>query len=56
MEIEKDLEGLVHISELDLESEQKLEDVYKPGDKIETAVVKIDEVERKIGLSLKKKE
>ncbi|MBU3912389.1 MAG: 30S ribosomal protein S1 [Candidatus Omnitrophica bacterium] len=54
VEIEKDLEGLVHISEFDLESEQKLEDVYKPGDKIETVVIKIDEVERKIGLSLKK--
>ncbi|MBU0759358.1 MAG: 30S ribosomal protein S1 [Candidatus Omnitrophica bacterium] len=56
VEIDKDLEGLVHISELDLEPEQKLEEVYKPGDKIEAVAIKVDEVERKIGLSLKKKE
>lgn len=56
VEIEKDLEGLVHISELDLGPEQKLEDMYKVEDKVEAVVIKIDEVERKIGLSLKKKE
>ncbi|MFH1854653.1 MAG: 30S ribosomal protein S1 [Candidatus Omnitrophota bacterium] len=56
VEIEKDLEGLVHISELELEPEQKIEDAYKVDDKVETAVIKVDEVERKIALSLKKKE
>lgn len=55
-EIEKDLEGLVHISELELEPEQKLEDIYKVGDNVEGVIIKVDEVERKIGLSLKKKE
>ncbi len=54
--IEKDLEGLVHISELELEPSQKLEDVYKVGDKVKTVVIKMDDSERKIGLSLKKKE
>ncbi len=55
VEIEKDLEGLVHISESGLEGSQKLEDHYKVGDKLEAVVVKTDEVEKKIGLSLKKK-
>src|SRR3989338_1226549 len=54
VELEKDLEGLVHISELELDSSQKVEDRYKVGDKIETVVIKIDETERKIGLSIKK--
>lgn len=55
VEIEKDLEGLVHISELDLEPSQKLEETYNVGDKVTAVVIKMDEVERKIGLSLKKK-
>ncbi|MEE8317550.1 MAG: 30S ribosomal protein S1 [Candidatus Omnitrophota bacterium] len=53
--IEKDLEALVHISELELDPSQKLEDSYKVGDKIKAVVIKMDEGERKIGLSLKKK-
>lgn len=56
VEIEKNLEGLVHISELDLDSSQKLEDCYKVGDKVKAIVIKVDEAERKVGLSLKKKE
>jgi len=56
VELEKDLEGLVHVSELDIEPSQKLEDFYKVGDKIEAVVIKMDEAERKIGLSVKKKE
>lgn len=56
VEIEKDLEGLVHISELDLTPEQKIENTYNVGDKVEIVVIKVDEAERKIGLSLKKKE
>lgn len=56
VEMEKDLEGLVHISELELEASQKLEDTYKVEDKVQAIVIKVDEAERKIGLSLKKKE
>lgn len=56
VEIEKELEGLVHVSELELEPSQKLEDAYKVGDKVHAIVIKVDEPERKIGLSLKKKE
>jgi len=56
VEIEKDLEGLIHISESGIEASDKLEDHYKVGDKVEAVVVKMDEVEKKIGLSLKKKQ
>jgi small subunit ribosomal protein S1 len=56
VEMEKDLEGLVHISELGFGPEDKIEEHYKLGDKLELVVIKMDEVERKIGLSVKKKE
>ena len=54
VELEKDLEGLVHISELDVEPSSNLEERYKVGDKITAIVIKIDDVERKIRLSMKK--
>jgi len=56
VELEKELEGLVHVSELGLEPSQKLEEIYKVDDKVTAIVAKVDETERKIGLSLKKKE
>ena len=54
VELEKDLEGLVHISELDVEPSGNLEEAYKPGDKITAIVIKVDDLERKIRLSIKK--
>ncbi|MFH1478987.1 MAG: 30S ribosomal protein S1 [Candidatus Omnitrophota bacterium] len=54
VDLEEDLKGLVHISELELEPSKTLEESYKVGDKVEVIVIKIDDVERKIGLSLKK--
>jgi small subunit ribosomal protein S1 len=53
IEIEKDLEGLVHISELGLEPDRKIENSFKVGDRVNAIVIKVDEVDRKIGLSLK---
>lgn len=54
VELEKDLEGLVHISELDVEQPLNLEELYKAGDKISAIVIKVDDLERKIRLSIKK--
>ena len=54
VELEKDLEGLVHISELDSEHSGNLEELYKAGDKITAIVIKVDDLERKIRLSIKK--
>ncbi|MDP2911850.1 MAG: 30S ribosomal protein S1 [Candidatus Omnitrophota bacterium] len=54
VEMERDLEGLVHISELDMEPSGNLEELYKVGDKITAVVIKVDDLERKIRLSIKK--
>ncbi len=51
VEIAKDVEGLMHLSELDLGPSEKLDDRYHVGDKLRAQVIKLDEIERKIGLS-----
>jgi len=53
VEIEKELEGLVHITEINLEPTMKIEDSFKVGDKVKAKVIKIDNDQRKIGLSMK---
>lgn len=53
VELEKDLEALIHISELDQGPSGNLEESYKVGDKVKAIVIKVDELERKIGLSAK---
>jgi small subunit ribosomal protein S1 len=53
IELSEGVEGLAHISEVDRESGQSLEDMYSPGDPIRTRIIKIDTVDRKIGLSVR---
>lgn len=53
VEIEKDLEGLVHISEIPLAEGEKLEEKFKVGDEVKARVLKVDSIQHKIGLSLK---
>src|SRR3989338_4326653 len=53
VEIDKDVEGLLHISETDLPSAQGLEAAYPVGKKVQARVVKIDLSSRKIALSTK---
>lgn len=53
VEIEKDVEGLLHISETDLSSPQLLETTYPIGKKVQARIVKIDLPQRKIALSTK---
>ena len=53
VEIAPDVEGLMHLSELDLSPNEKLDDRYHVGDRIRAQVIKLDELERKIGLSNK---
>jgi small subunit ribosomal protein S1 len=53
LEIEKGIEGLIHISEL---SEERVEDIRtfaSVGDALETKIIHLDPRERKIGLSIK---
>ncbi|HED65788.1 MAG TPA: 30S ribosomal protein S1 [Planctomycetes bacterium] len=51
VKLEEDLEGLLHISELADHKIESPEEVVKPGMKIEVRVIRVDEEERKIGLS-----
>jgi small subunit ribosomal protein S1 len=54
VELEDDLEGLLHISEL---ADQKIEtpqDVVQPGQDVEVKILRVDVEDRKIGLSLKR--
>jgi len=56
VELEDDLEGLLHVSEL---ADHKVEDPHsevKIGDKLLVKILRVDAVERKIGLSKKRAE
>ncbi len=53
VELTEGIEGLVHVSEVDLESGQRLDQVYQPGMSLPVRVIKLDSPERKIGLSVK---
>jgi len=54
VELEKDLEGLLHISEVELGPEEKLDGKFKVGDEIDVKILRVDGVQKKIALSMKK--
>ena len=54
VELEEDLEGLLHISELADHKVENPQDVVKPGEAVEVKILRVDIEERKIGLSLKR--
>ncbi|MNJ98440.1 30S ribosomal protein S1 [compost metagenome] len=53
VELESDIEGLIHISELTTDKINTVEDFAKPGTVIKAEVISIDKDARKIGLSSK---
>jgi len=53
VELEGDVEGLIHISETGQDREGKLEELFKIGEPITAKVVKVDCEERKIALSVR---
>ncbi|MFH1394677.1 MAG: 30S ribosomal protein S1 [Candidatus Omnitrophota bacterium] len=53
VELESDLEGLLHVSEVDLGASGRMEDVYKTGEVITVKIIHIDGVQKKIALSTK---
>ncbi len=53
VEIEEDLEGLLHVSEINLAPTQRMEDLYKVGDGIKVKIIHIDGVQKKIALTRK---
>jgi small subunit ribosomal protein S1 len=54
VELESNLEGLLHISELADHKIDKPSDVVKVGDEVEVKILRIDPESRKIGLSLRR--
>jgi len=54
VELEPDLEGLLHISEIADHKIEKPQDVVKLGDQIEVKILRVDTDYRKIGLSLRR--
>ncbi|MFH1593434.1 MAG: 30S ribosomal protein S1 [Candidatus Omnitrophota bacterium] len=53
VELEKDLEGLLHISEVGLGPDEKLEDKFKIAEEIDVKILRVDGVQKKIALSMK---
>jgi small subunit ribosomal protein S1 len=53
VQLADDIDGLVHISQLSEDHVAKVKDVLKVGQEVEARVIKVDKVERRIGLSIK---
>ena len=54
VELESDLEGLLHISELADHKVENPQDVVKIGEEVDVKILRVDTADRKIGLSLKR--
>ena len=53
VQLQDDIDGLVHISQLADEHVARVKDVIKVGQEVEARVIKVDKAERRIGLSIK---
>jgi small subunit ribosomal protein S1 len=53
VQLEDDIDGLVHISQISEDHVAKVKDKLNIGDEVEARVIKVDKVERRIGLSIK---
>ncbi|MBQ27331.1 MAG: 30S ribosomal protein S1 [Nitrospiraceae bacterium] len=53
VELEEGVEGLIHVSEADLEGSAKIEDHFTVDTEVEAKLIKVDTVERKIALSIR---
>ncbi len=53
VELEEGVDGLVHISQISDDHVAKIRDVLQPGQEVEARVIKIDPIDRRIGLSIK---
>ncbi len=52
VDIFKGLEGLAHVSEIDVEG-GSLEDEYQPGDWVSARILRVEDEERKVGLTMR---
>ncbi len=53
VELQEDIEGLIHVSEIAKDRIEKPSDVLEIGQEVEMKIVKIDSVDKKIGLSMR---
>ena len=53
VQLPNEIDGLVHISQISEDRIEKVKDVLKVGQEVEARVIKIDKIERRIGLSIK---
>jgi len=53
VELGDGIEGLVHISQIDKRQDEDIKTTHKVGDQVTARILRIDPVERKIGLSIK---
>ena len=53
IELSNKIDGLIHISQISKDHVEKVKDVLALGDDIEARVIKVDNEERRIGLSIK---
>ncbi len=53
VELSNKIDGLIHISQLSRDHVEKVKDVLSVGDEVEARVIKVDNDERRIGLSIK---
>src|SRR6266498_1487348 len=53
VQLQDDIDGLVHISQLSEDHVAKVKDILKVGQEVEARVIKVDKIERRIGLSIK---
>ncbi len=51
--LDGDIDGLIHISQLSEEHVERVKDILKVADEVEARVIKVDKIERRIGLSIK---
>ena len=51
--LDGDIDGLIHISQLSEEHVERVKDILKVSDEVEARVIKVDKIERRIGLSIK---
>ncbi len=53
VQLQDDIDGLVHISQISEDRVEKVKDILKVGQEVEARVIKVDKAERRIGLSVK---
>jgi len=51
--LDGDIDGLIHISQLSEEHVERVKDILNVADEVEARVIKVDKIERRIGLSIK---